>query len=172
MNEDQRRFRDFVVARTPTLMRIAYLLTGNQHDAEDLLQTALTRTAARLFWIRHTDPEAYVRKILYRERISVWRRVRRREVLAWSPPDAAVVADPGHAADVRLTVREALLRLTPRQRAVLVLRYFEDLPEAEVAEILGCSVGTVRSQVDRAKIRLRSIAPELAGADRTTEVRR
>jgi RNA polymerase sigma-70 factor (sigma-E family) len=171
VNEDQRRFRDFVAARTPTLMRIAYLLAGNQHDAEDLLQTALTRTAARLFWIRHTDPEAYVRKVLYRESISSWRRIKRREVLTWSPPDG-VTTDPGHAADLRLTVRQALLRLTRRQRAVLVLRYFEDLPEAEVAEILGCSVGTVRSQSDRAKARLRRIAPELADADRTTEVRR
>jgi len=171
VEDDRRRFRDFVAARTPTLMRIAYLLTGNQHDAEDLLQTALTRTAARLFWVRHADPEAYVRKVLYRESVSLWRRVKRREVLAWSPPDVAV-ADPGHAVDLRLSVRQALLRLTPRQRAVLVLRYFEDLPEAQVAEILECSVGTVRSQADRAKARLRGIAPELAGVDRTTEVRR
>jgi RNA polymerase sigma-70 factor (sigma-E family) len=171
VDEDQRGFRDFVASRTPTLMRIAYLLTGNQHDAEDLLQTALTRTAARLRWVRHTDPEAYVRKILYRESVSRWRRVKRREILAAAPPDRPV-ADPGDASDLRLTVRQALRQLTPRQRAVLVLRYFEDLPETQVAQLLGCSVGTVRSQVDRAKAKLRSVAPELAEARGSREARR
>jgi DNA-directed RNA polymerase specialized sigma24 family protein len=72
--EDRRRFREFVAARTPALMRVAYLLTGNQHDAEDLLQTALTRTAARLRSIRHDDPEGYVRRVMYHEQISWWRR--------------------------------------------------------------------------------------------------
>lgn len=161
-DEAQQRFREFVAARTPALMRIAYLLTGNQHDAEDLLQTALTRAAAKLRSIRHDDPEAYVRRVMYHEQISWWRRRSRRPESPTDPMPDALSADPSPGTDLRLAVRQALLQLTPRQRAVLVLRYFEDLPEAEVAEMLDCSVGTVRSQVHRAMTKFRTIAPELA----------
>ena len=125
-------------------MGLAYVLTANQHAAEDLLQTALTRAAAR--WGRiHGAPEAYVRQIMYREQISSWRRrARRRETTMADPPDQAVVADTG--AEARVILQEALRALPAGKRAVLVLRYLEDLPEAQVASILGCSVGTVRSQ--------------------------
>ena len=145
MNErDRREFGEFAAARSGALMGLAYVLTANQHAAEDLLQTALTRAAAR--WGRiHGAPEAYVRQIMYREQISSWRRrARRRETTMADPPDQAVVADTG--AEARVILQEALRALPAGKRAVLVLRYLEDLPEAQVASILGCSVGTVRSQ--------------------------
>ncbi|MEU0567067.1 SigE family RNA polymerase sigma factor [Nonomuraea sp. NPDC005983] len=156
----ERRFRDFVAARSPSLMRLAFLLTGgDQHAAEDLLQTALARTVAK--WRTVEEPEAYVRQVMYRQQVSLWRRATgRRETAVAQPPERAV-QDSTHAVDVQIVVRRALARLTRRQRAVLVLRYFEDLPEAEVAAMLGCSVGTVRSTAHRSLARLRTLAPEL-----------
>jgi RNA polymerase sigma-70 factor (sigma-E family) len=152
---DRREFGEFAAARSGALISLAYVLTADQHAAEDLLQTALTRAAAR--WGRiHSDPEAYVRQIMYREQISSWRRrARRRETTMADPPDQAVVADTG--AEARLILREALRALPAGKRAVLVLRYLEDLPEAQVASILGCSVGTVRSQTSKAITQLRSL---------------
>jgi RNA polymerase sigma-70 factor (sigma-E family) len=157
---EERRFREFVSARSPTLMRLAFLLTGgDQHAAEDLLQTALTRTAAR--WRTVDSPEAYVRQAMYRQQVSWWRLAwRRRETAVPHPPERGR-PDATHGVELRIVVRQALARLTPRQRAVLVLRYFEDLPEAEVAALLGCSVGTVRSTAHRSLARLRNLAPEL-----------
>lgn len=158
---EERRFREFVSARSPALMRVGFLLTGgDQHAAEDLLQTVLARTAAR--WARIDEPEAYVRRAMYRQQISWWRLAsHRRETVVAETPEMAG-RDDMHAADLKLVLRRALARLAPRQRAVLVLRYFEDLPEAEVAQIMGCSVGTVRSTAHRALARLRTAAPELA----------
>jgi RNA polymerase sigma-70 factor (sigma-E family) len=165
--EAKRRFGEFVAAQTPALMRLAYLLTGDQHRAEDLLQTALTKTLVKWRSLQNEDPEAYVRKVLYHEQVSWWRwAARRRETTVSQLPDPPL-ADPSPQADLRLQVRQALMRLTGKQRAVLVLRYFEDLSETQVAEILGCSVGTVRSQTHKAVVRLRVLAPELA---RRTEV--
>lgn len=157
----ERRFREFVSARSPALMRLAFLLTGgDQHAAEDLLQTALTRTVAR--WNSVDSPEAYVRQVMYRQQISWWRLARwRREAIVADPPES-VGPDGTRTADLKIVVRRALARLTPRQRTVLVLRYFEDMPEAEIAAVLGCSVGTVRSTVHRSLARLRRSAPELA----------
>ncbi|MFB9718683.1 SigE family RNA polymerase sigma factor [Planobispora longispora] len=157
---DEQRFRDFVSARSPALMRLAYLLTGgDQHAAEDLLQSALARSAAR--WRTVEEPEAYVRQVMYRQQVSWWRR--RRETTFAEPPDRAEAGgDDGTAGvELRIVMRRALARLTSRQRAVLVLRYYEDLPEAEVAGILGCSVGTVRSTTHRSLAKLRALAPEL-----------
>ncbi|MEU8267090.1 SigE family RNA polymerase sigma factor [Sphaerisporangium sp. NPDC049002] len=158
---EERRFREFVSARSPALMRLGFLLTGgDQYAAEDLLQTVLARTAAR--WARIDEPEAYVRRAMYRQQVSWWRLAsRRRETVMAETPDV-VGRDDTHAADLKLVLRGALARLTARQRAVLVLRYFEDLPEAEVARIMGCSVGTVRSTAHRSLARLRSVSPELA----------
>ena len=156
MNErDRQEFGEFVAARSGALIAMAYVLTADQHAAEDLLQTALTRAAAR--WGRiHSAPEAYVRKIMYREQISSWRRrARRPETVVSDLPDQAVVGDTG--ADTRLILQDALRALPPGKRAVLVLRYLEDLPEAQVAGVLGCSVGTVRSQTSKAITQLRSI---------------
>ncbi|GAA3443208.1 SigE family RNA polymerase sigma factor [Planomonospora venezuelensis] len=154
---EERRFRDFVSARSPALMRLAYLLTGgDQHAAEDLLQAALAGTAAR--WRTVEEPEAYVRRAIYRQQVSWWRR--RREPTFAEPPERA--GDDGTSGvELRIVMRRALARLTARQRAVLVLRYYEDLPEAEVAAILGCSVGTVRSTAHRSLAKLRAHAPEL-----------
>jgi RNA polymerase sigma-70 factor (sigma-E family) len=166
-SEAKRRFGEFVAARTPALMRLAYLLAGDQHRAEDLLQTALTKTMVRWRTLQHEDPEAYVRKVLYHEQVSWWRwAARRRETTVHQLPEIPL-ADPSSQSDLRLQVRQALMRLTAKQRAVLVLRYFEDLSETQVAEQLGCSVGTVRSQTHKAIARLRVLAPELA---RRTEV--
>jgi RNA polymerase sigma-70 factor (sigma-E family) len=152
---DRREFGEFAAARSGALIGLAYVLTGDQHAAEDLLQTALTRAAGR--WGRiHSAPEAYVRQIMYREQVSSWRRrARRRETTMADPPDQAAVPDTG--AEARLIVREALRALPAGKRAVLVLRYLEDLPEAQVASILGCSVGTVRSQTSKAITQLRSV---------------
>jgi len=161
----RREFAEFVAARSGTLIRLAYVLAGDQCAAEDLLQASLTRAAAR--WERiHTAPEAYVRQVMVREQVSWWRRrARRREtIMAELPDQAAVVPDTG--ADIRITVQMALRALPAGKRAVLVLRYLEDLPEAEVADILGCSVGTVRSQTHKAIAQLRSVLAA-AGLTRT-----
>ena len=160
-DEEERTFRAFVAARSPALMRSATLLTGGDtHAAEDLLQTALAKAAGR--WKRLESPEAYVRQVLYRQQVGLWRLLRsRRETTVADLPDTPAREDGTGAAELRILVRRALARLTARQRAMLVLRYFEDCPEREVAELLGCSVGTVRSTTHRALARLRTLVPEL-----------
>jgi RNA polymerase sigma-70 factor (sigma-E family) len=160
VNRDAREsFTKFVASRSDGLMRLAYVLAGDQHSAEDLLQSALTKTAGRWRHVRE-NPEAYVRKAMYHEQVSRWRR-RGRESAAAILPEPAV-RDRSDEVELRLCLENALLALPPGKRAVLVLRYFEDLPELEVAAILGCSVGTVRSQTHRALARLRQSAPDLA----------
>ncbi|MFD0899065.1 SigE family RNA polymerase sigma factor [Actinomadura sediminis] len=158
MNREAREsFAAFVAARSGSLIRTAYVLAGDQHAAEDLLQSALAKTAAR--WGRVRDnPEGYVRRAMYNEQVNRWRRRRRESVVA-RPPE---LPSTGPDVDLRVTLERALLALPPRKRAVLVLRYYEDLPEREIAEIMGCSVGTVRSQAHRAIARLRELAPDLA----------
>ncbi|MEW1827407.1 MULTISPECIES: SigE family RNA polymerase sigma factor [unclassified Streptomyces] len=155
-------FRDFVDSRSSALLKTAVLLCGgDRHAGEDLLQNALVKAAGR--WQRIDEPEAYVRRILYRQQVSRWRlKWRRREVSVAEPPEGGAGVDAAAAAELRLVMREALSRLTARQRTVLVLRYFEDLPEGDVARLLGCSVGTVRSTTHRSLARLRVLAPELA----------
>jgi RNA polymerase sigma-70 factor (sigma-E family) len=158
-------FAAFAAARSGALIRLAYVLTGDQHAAEDLLQTALAKAAAR--WGRiHSAPEAYVRQIMYREQVSSWRRrARRREMTMADLPDQAA-AVPAASEETRLSLQAALRALPAGKRAVLVLRYLEDLPEAQVADILGCSVGTVRSQTHKAITELRSVLAS-AGLTRT-----
>jgi RNA polymerase sigma-70 factor (sigma-E family) len=160
----EREFREYVKARQGALYRTALLLTGHREDAEDLLQTALTKLATR--WTRLQrlgSPDGYVRKILYNQQVSWRRRVRYgREHVTAEPPETSAMADVAGESALRLSVAKALRQLTPKQRAVVVLRYYEDLPEAQVAEILGCSVGTVRSQTHRTLDRLRVICPELS----------
>ncbi|MEV2254877.1 SigE family RNA polymerase sigma factor [Streptomyces sp. NPDC050147] len=160
----QENFREFVATRTSTLLKTAVLLSGgDRHAAEDLLQNALVKAAGR--WHRIDDPEAYVRQILYRQQVSRWRlKWPRRELAVAEPPESAE-RDGAGAAELRVVMRAALARLTTRQRTVLVLRYFEDLPEADVARLLGCSVGTVRSTTHRSLAKLRGLAPELAALD-------
>jgi RNA polymerase sigma-70 factor (sigma-E family) len=153
------QFEEFVRTRSAMLGRTAYLLTGNRHDAEDLLQAALARAATH--WERLDDPEAYVRRVLYTQAVSGWRARLRRPVerLGVEPPP---VPAPGVEVEVRVVLDQALRRLTPRQRAVLVLRYYEDRTEAQAAHILGCAIGTVKSQTRHALARLRALSPELA----------
>ncbi|MEV5576404.1 SigE family RNA polymerase sigma factor [Spirillospora sp. NPDC052269] len=159
MNQEARdSFTEFVEARSPALIRTAYALTGDQHEAEELLQNALAKTAARWRHV-HGAPEAYVRRAMYNERVGRWRR-RGRETSVASPPEA-LQQDSSGEVEQRLALRAALAALPARKRAVLVLRYFEDLSETEVAQIMGCSVGTVRSQTHRALERLRGLAPQL-----------
>ncbi|MER8006347.1 SigE family RNA polymerase sigma factor [Streptomyces sp. NPDC094149] len=164
--EAQDSFREFVEHRSSALLRTAVLLSGgDRHAAEDLLQNALIKAAGR--WHRIEEPEAYVRQVLYRQQISRWRlKWRRRELTVAEPPDTGAGRDGTADSDLRLLMRGALARLTARQRTVLVLRYFEDLPEADVARILGCSVGTVRSTTHRSLARLRALAPELGALGR------
>jgi RNA polymerase sigma-70 factor (sigma-E family) len=161
MEESARReFGEFVAARSGDLIRLAYVLTGEQHAAEDLLQSALTKAAAH--WRRiHSAPEAYVRQIIYREQVSWWRRRSRRPETAMARVPDQAATPPAAGVEERLALDEALRALPPRKRAVLVLRYLEDLPEAQVADILGCSVGTVRSQTHKAIAQLKSVLTPL-----------
>lgn len=162
MDEDDRaRLAEFVTSRTPALMRVAYLLTGDRHAAEDLFQSALARTIPRWRALRHADPEGYLRTVMYREQVSWWRRLGRRRETALTGADETVQPDPSGGTDVRLAMRSALRLLPPAQRTVLVLRYYEDLTETQVAEALGCTVGTVRSRTHRAVTRLRQLLPDV-----------
>lgn len=145
-------FEDFVRARGGALHRYAYVLTGNADDAADLVQEALLRLGDT--WhrvVRKDDPEGYVRTIMVRQHISWWRRRRRERLVADAP-------ETGYA-ETRLDGDTGLwtevTALPPKQRAVLVLRYYEDLPDAQIARILGISEGTVRSQAARALDKLR-----------------
>jgi RNA polymerase sigma-70 factor (sigma-E family) len=163
MHDAEETFRSFVGARLPALKRAAWLLTGDVHLAEDLVQTALAKLAMR--WERVAtsgDPEPYVRKVLYHEHVSAGRKRRVIEVLGSHGPEQPSGADTTAEVSLRLTMRQALARLTPKQRAVLVLRYYEDLSESQAADLLNVSVGTVRSQTRAALARLRAVAPELA----------
>jgi len=155
-------YETFVRSRTPALLRSAYLLTGDQHLAEDLVQTALARTHRAWSRLRQTgNAEAYTRKTMYHLQVSWWRRPRVAES-SREVPERSSGPDPSDQVAIRTTLRQALLRLTPSQRAVLVLRYFEDRSEVETAELLSVSVGTVKSQTARALGRIRKVAPELA----------
>lgn len=158
---DQERFRQFVTESSPALYRVAVALAGGHHAAEDLLQTSLARTYVRWTAV-HSDPAAYVRRVMYNTQLNIWRRLRLvREVPAEAAPEPTDDRDQVGAADLRLAMRQALLRLGPRQRAVLVARFLEDLSEQDTADLLGCRTGTVRSQTHRALARLRELAPEL-----------
>jgi RNA polymerase sigma-70 factor (sigma-E family) len=153
-------FTEFVAARSKQLIRLAYVLTGDQHSAQDLLQNALIKAAAH--WGRiHSEPEAYVRRIMYREQVSWLRRRARRPETAMAQVPERAADDQVASVETRLTLQDALRALPPRKRAVLVLRSLEDMPESQVADILGCSVGTVRSQTHKAVAQLRSALPSL-----------
>ena len=147
-------FDEFVAVRGQALHRTAYLLTGDWALAEDLLQTALARAYPRWSRIERDDPEAYVRKALVNTWSSWWRRKWRGEAPTDRLPESAV-PDAYADADRRDAVRDALRRLPPKQRAVVVLRFHEDMTEAQVAALLGISVGTVKSQTSKALANLR-----------------
>ncbi|WP_144119596.1 SigE family RNA polymerase sigma factor [Catellatospora sichuanensis] len=161
---DDDGFREFVHARLSRLSRIAYLLTGDHHAAEDLLQNALVKLASR--WSKVASggaPDAYLRKILYHEHVSAWRRNRhlRAEWPTAEPPEGGSGRDMAAETVRRVLLEQALAKLTRKQRAVIVLRFVEDLSEADAAAALGVTVGTVKSQTSYALKRLRELAPEL-----------
>lgn len=154
----EQEFTEWAAGCQRSLLRSAYLLTGDLHRAQDLVQEALVKVALRWGQLREGNPTAYARRIIVRDNVSWWRR--RRETAVAEPEGPApdgVSSDPVTA----MVVRRALLRLTPAQRAVLVLRHFDDLSERETADVLGVSVGTVKSQNAAALARLRTGAPEL-----------
>jgi RNA polymerase sigma-70 factor (sigma-E family) len=147
-------FDDFVSARGDALWRSAWLLTGDSHLAEDLVQTALAKSYGA--WDRVGDPagfEAYVRRALYTTYVSWWRRRWNAERPTETLPETP---EPGPDIALRRDLLTALSTLPRGQRAVVVLRYFEDRSERETADTLGCSVGTVKSQTSRALAALRS----------------
>jgi RNA polymerase sigma-70 factor (sigma-E family) len=152
---DDAEFQAYVAARNAPLLRMAILLTGNRADAEDLVQAALAKTY--LNWHRIHDRAAldgYVHRAMVNTHISWWRRRRLEEYPTDDIPEQAV-DDCTHDSEVQDAVRRALERLPRRMRAAVVLRYFEDMSEAEVANVLGVSVGTVKSTVSRAVAKLR-----------------
>jgi RNA polymerase sigma-70 factor (sigma-E family) len=159
---EQIGFAEYVALRRDTWVRAACLLTGDPHTAEDLVQTALIRVWPR--WgrvIAQGDPDSYIRKVLMNVFLSSLRRRRWREVSADPHTIPLLHRQPtvpasGDGVEARLDLRHVLADVAPRQRAVLVLRYYLDLSEAETAQTLGCSVGTVKSQTAKASARLRS----------------
>ena len=152
---DEVAFGDFMAARWTALFRTAYLITGNRHEAEDLLQTSLAKTFVS--WRRVRDKgaaDAYVRRVMVNTAASRWRSGRHEQA-------TDVLPDAGHDGGVESATTQVVLwqrisELPPRMRATLVLRYYEDLTEAETAREMGCSVGAVKSQTHHALKRLRS----------------
>jgi RNA polymerase sigma-70 factor (sigma-E family) len=159
MREDTAAFDAFVRARLPHLLRFGRALTGSEHAAADLVQDALEKTLMRWSKVTSDDPEGYVRRAMVNRSVSVWRKLRREHLTDELPQRSH------HDPERDDTLFDALRRLPPRQRAVIALRYYEDLTEAQAAAVLGCSVGTVKSQASAAMARLRTLL------DDTTEAR-
>lgn len=157
----EQEFRELYVARAPALRRTAFLLCGSWHQGEDLVQVAFSKLFAS--WGRARHPEAYLRQVLVRTWVDETRRPHRRERLTAQLPDVA--ASPGDCLEDRDLLRTALAAVPPRQRACLVLRFYEDLSVAETAFVLGCTEGTVKSQTSRGldalRLVLSSTDPEL-----------
>lgn len=158
-SEDEDEFRRFTAARWAGLVRTAYLLTGDLGHAEDLAQTTLIKAYRSWPRVRKVeDVDAYVRKILVNCNRSRFRVKRPMEYSVAAVPEHPVWTDADRGIEERDVLFAALAALPPRQRAIVVLRYWEDLAEGEVAELLGCSVGNVKSQASRALAKLRSDA--------------
>jgi RNA polymerase sigma-70 factor (sigma-E family) len=158
MGTQEGEFEAFVQRHWSGLLTFAAVVAGDRRAGEDLLQSALTNTYRRWPRVRGHNPLAYVRRAIVNGRVSAWRRHRGVEHPSAAPPEVPEVRDAAAAVDLRLTVAWALGRLPERQRAVLVLRYLFDLPDAEVGEILGVATATVRSQAARAIARLRELS--------------
>jgi RNA polymerase sigma-70 factor (sigma-E family) len=153
---DETGFEEFVAARSADLLRTAVLLTRDRGHAEDLLQTALVKAYRRWNRISNEDPYPYVRRILVTSAASWWRLRTTQEIVSLPAVDLAAPDETDRLAE-REHMTAALAELPPRMRAVLVLRYTEDLSEAATAELLGCSIHTVRSQTVRGLARLRAL---------------
>jgi RNA polymerase sigma-70 factor (sigma-E family) len=152
-------FDAFVRARLPELLRFGRALTGSEEAGADLVQDALERTL--LHWRRvesQQDPEGYVRRIMVNRNISLWRKFGRERPTDRVPEQSSMAAEPDDGA-----TWAAVQQLPPRQRAVIALRYYEDLSEAQIAAVLGCSVGTVKSQSSKAMRTLRRLIPAERG---------
>jgi RNA polymerase sigma-70 factor (sigma-E family) len=149
-----REFEEFVAGAWPRLRRAAYLLCHDTHEADDLVQSALATCYVRWPKVRRDDAFAYVRRALVNAYIDTTRR--RRPVPVATDPDRGV--DPDHSVEDRSELTDLLAPLSPRERSIIVWRYYLDAPEAEVAERLGVSRGTVKSTASRALARLRSAA--------------
>lgn len=161
-------YSEYVLARQDRLRRAAYLMCGDLEQAQDLLQEALIVLAERWESVEH--PDAFVRRVIYRRRISWWRR-RHGEVVTDVLPDPGV--GDGSAERARdAEVHDVLRLLPPRQRAALVLRYFEDLTEAQTAEVMGVAVGTVKSLSHQAVARMRAELTARAAVGQESEGRR
>ena len=165
---DEASYVEFVSARWAALYRLAFLLAGNETAADDLLQTSLTKAFVSWDKVQRSEsPDAYVRRIVVNTAISEGRRrSRRREVISWQLPEPAGPALDDLVVD-RAAVWPLVAVLPPRQRAVVVLRYYEDLSEAEIAAVLGCAPGTVKSQASAALRNLRVAVASLPEGDRT-----
>jgi len=152
---------EFIAAALPALLRFGHVLTGSPQEAEDLVQEALAKSLRRWRRVSADDPVAYVRRVMVNTHVSRWRqwgsRIRLGDVPETGGDDAGLV--PSQEWDA---LRRALARLPARQRAVLVLRYLEDLPDPAIAAMLGCQPGTVRSQASRG---LAALRPLLIGGD-------
>jgi len=158
VDEPEDDFVAWVTARQAGLLRFAYLLTGDPHTAEDLVQSALAKAYLRWATLRTQGSRgAWLRRIIVNEHVSAWRRPWRRHELASTPyVDLAAdgARDVAHESFDR-DLWSVVCGLPPRQRAAVVLRYYEELTERETAQVLGCSVGTVKSQTHRALAALR-----------------
>lgn len=154
--QDHASFEEWAIARQQSLLRAAYLMTGDYQRAEDLVQEALIKAAMRWSGLRDGDPDAWARTVIFRDNVSWWRKSRH-ESVAERVPDSTRLA-PG---ETHLMVHDALRRITHNQRAVLILRYLEDLSVAQTAATLRVSEGTVKKQTSIALARLRETAPEL-----------
>ena len=162
-------FDEFVRSRGAALSRTAYLLCGSHAAAEDLLQEALAKTAIRWPQVRDGHPEAYVRKVMTNQRTAWWRRLRGREKSFADPPDRAATGVSEEQIAGRLALASALGTLSPKQRAVVVLRFYEDMSTEDTANLLGVTTGTVKRHCHEALARLRRLLPALADEE-TMEV--
>ena len=154
------RLADYVRGQWPSLVRYGTLLCGDAVEAEELVQSALVRVALRWPFVRDKDdPSGYVKRAIVHANISNWRRIRSREVSAEVLPEQPV-ADRSEEVVEHDRLRRARATLPPRQRAVLVLRYLDDLSEEQTADMLGCSVGTVKSQSHKGLAKLRVLYAE------------
>ncbi len=158
-------FAEYMSARQPSLLRTAYLLTGNRHAAEELVQASLVKLYLSWDRVQSTASlDAYTRRIMVNENNSLWRRGwKRREVTVGEVPDPTGTWDR-HDHGEKSAIWSFVQTLPKKQRAVIVLRFYEELSEAEVADILGITVGTVKSQSSRALASLRAQMPNSAAA--------
>jgi RNA polymerase sigma-70 factor (sigma-E family) len=169
-NDDEEAFDAFVRARMPELLRFGHMLTGSPDAAADLVQDALERTLASWHRVRkRDDPEGYVRRTMVNRNVSIWRRRRREHLVDDMPDHAYGQVRHGEVPLPDPELRAALATLPAKQRTVLVLRFAEDLSERQVADLMGCSIGTVKSQTSKALAKLRARLPAPESTDATTQ---